>query len=215
MDKLEVKNTLNSNLKKSVFFIVLVGVVSLFSDMVYEGARSITGPFLETLHANAFVVGFFAGLGELIGYGLRLVSGYYADKTKKYWTFIFVGYGLTLLSVPLLALAGYWQLAVVFIIGERMGKAIRTPARDAMLALVTLATARFMFPKPEQLEVKKTDVDTSGFNRMFWIYIAASSFVAFGYADFPLIAYRLYIPLQWSRMPFLRCCLAGYSTSWV
>ena len=71
-----------NNRKTTVLFIVLIGIVSLFSDMVYEGARSITGPFLEILHANAFVVSFFAGLGELLGYALRLASGYLADKTK-------------------------------------------------------------------------------------------------------------------------------------
>ena len=238
--------TLNPLARKAVVFIVLTGIVSLFSDMVYEGARGITGPFLQLLHANAFTVGFFAGLGELIGYSLRLVSGYYADKTKKYWTFVFAGYLLNLLSVPLLALAGYWPIAVLCILGERMGKALRTPSRDAMLAyattqtgrgwgfglqealdqigatlgplmmtyllfvsgnnyhlafawtlvpallaLATLTTARWMFPRPEQLEIKKAGVNPTGFNTMFWIYIAASSFVALGYADFPLIAYRL------------------------
>ncbi|MDK2909900.1 MAG: hypothetical protein PWR20_1467 [Bacteroidales bacterium] len=119
---------------KSVLFIVLIGIISLFSDMVYEGARGITGPFLDTLHANAFVVGLFAGLGEFIGYGLRLISGIWADRTKKYWTFVFSGYALNLLSVPLLALAGYWQIAVVLMMAERLGKAIRTPSRDALMA---------------------------------------------------------------------------------
>lgn len=101
---------------------VLIGIISLFSDMVYEGARGITGPFLDTLHANAFIVGLFAGLGEFIGYGLRLISGIWADRTKKYWTFVFSGYALNLLSVPLLALAGYWQIAVVLMMAERLGK---------------------------------------------------------------------------------------------
>lgn len=122
------------NLKGPVLFVVLIGIISLFSDMVYEGARGITGPFLDTLHANAFVVGLFAGLGEFIGYGLRLVSGIWADRTKKYWTFVFTGYALNLLSVPLLALAGYWQIAVVLMMAERLGKAIRTPSRDALMA---------------------------------------------------------------------------------
>jgi MFS family permease len=121
-------------LKGPVLFVVLIGIISLFSDMVYEGARGITGPFLDTLHANAFIVGLFAGLGEFIGYGLRLISGIWADRTKKYWTFVFSGYALNLLSVPLLALAGYWQIAVVLMMAERLGKAIRTPSRDALMA---------------------------------------------------------------------------------
>ena len=55
-------------------FIILVGVVSLFSDLTYEGARSITGPFLGLLQASAAVVGIVAGVGEFIGYALRLAS---------------------------------------------------------------------------------------------------------------------------------------------
>ena len=87
-------------------FIILVGVVSLFSDMTYEGARSITGPFLGTLKASATVIGIVAGLGEFIGYALRLASGYLTDRLGKYWSITFVGYALNLFAVPLLALAG-------------------------------------------------------------------------------------------------------------
>ena len=115
-------------------FIILVGVVSLFSDMTYEGARSITGPFLWVLNASATVVGVVAGLGEFIGYALRLVSGYLTDRLGKYWSISFVGYTLNLFAVPLLALAGNWELAALLILMERIGKAIRTPARDAMLS---------------------------------------------------------------------------------
>jgi hypothetical protein len=115
-------------------FIILVGVVSLFSDMTYEGARSITGPFLGSLHASAAVIGMVAGLGEFIGYALRLVSGYLTDRLGKYWGITFVGYALNLFAVPLLALVGSWKIAALLILAERMGKAIRTPARDAMLS---------------------------------------------------------------------------------
>lgn len=123
-------------------FVVLLGVVSLFSDLTYEGARSITGPFLATLGASGTVVGIVAGLGELIGYALRLVSGYLVDKTQRYWTVVFVGYGLNLLVVPLLALAGHWEVAAVLIVAERMGKAIRTPARDVMLSCASSSIGR-------------------------------------------------------------------------
>ena len=118
-------------------FVVLLGVVSLFSDMTYEGARSITGPYLALLGASGVVVGFVAGLGELIGYALRLVSGYLADRTERYWAITLLGYGLNLFAVPLLALAGRWELAAALMIAERVGKAIRTPARDAMLSYAT------------------------------------------------------------------------------
>src|SRR5476651_2004010 len=121
--------------KKTAFqFVILISLVSLFADMTYEGARSITGPFLGLLGANAAVVGFVAGFGELVGYGLRLVSGYLADRTGKYWTITIIGYICNLLAVPLLALAGHWWIAAVLIILERTGKAIRVPPRDAMLS---------------------------------------------------------------------------------
>jgi MFS family permease len=123
-------------------FIILVGVVSLFSDMTYEGARSITGPFLGMLNASATLVGIVAGLGEFIGYALRLVSGYLTDRLGKYWGITFVGYALNLFAVPLLALAGDWELAALLILTERMGKAIRTPARDAMLSHATTEVGR-------------------------------------------------------------------------
>ena len=123
-------------------FIILVGVVSLFSDMTYEGARSISGPFLGSLKASAVVVGVVAGLGEFLGYALRLGSGYLADRLGRYWLITFAGYSLNLLAVPLLALAGSWEIAAVLLMLERIGKAIRTPARDAMLSHATASVGR-------------------------------------------------------------------------
>ena len=123
-------------------FIILVGVVSLFSDMTYEGARSISGPFLGTLKASALVVGVVAGLGEFLGYALRLGSGYLADRLGRYWLITFIGYALNLLAVPLLALAGSWEIAAALLLLERIGKAIRTPARDAMLSHAAGAVGR-------------------------------------------------------------------------
>ncbi|MDD5725448.1 MAG: MFS transporter, partial [Candidatus Omnitrophica bacterium] len=122
------------NRKKTAFkLILLFGLVSLFGDMVYEGARSVNGPYLKTLGANAAIVGLIAGLAEFLGYAARLFSGYLADKTKSYWLFTFLGYGL-LVSVPLLSLSGVWQAAVVFIVLERLGKAVRSPAKDTILS---------------------------------------------------------------------------------
>jgi len=123
-------------------FVLLLGVVSLFADMTYEGARSITGPYLAVLGASATVVGLVAGFGELIGYVLRLVAGYLSDRTGCYWTFTLVGYVVNLLAVPFLALAGRWELAAALIVAERFGKAIRTPARDAMLSYATTTMGR-------------------------------------------------------------------------
>jgi len=114
--------------------VVLLGIVSLFADMTYESARSITGPFLALLGASATVVGVVAGFGELLGYALRYLSGRIADRTGRYWAVTIAGYCLNLLAVPALALAGTWHLAVAFMFLERIGKALRNPPRDAMLS---------------------------------------------------------------------------------
>ncbi len=233
-----------NNLKSATKFVVLLGLVSLFADMTYEGARGITGPYLVLFGASATVVGFVSGFGELVGYGLRLISGYISDKTQKYWAITFTGYFINLLAVPLLALAGNWQVAAVLMIAERTGKAIRNPARDAMLshathemghgwgfglheamdqigamtgplivalvlylkgsyrigfaillipallALVTLLIARFLYPRPHDLEIKLPNLKPKGFSRSYWLYVLGVGLIAAGFADFPLIAYH-------------------------
>jgi len=120
--------------KHALTFVVLVGVVSLFADMTYEGSRSITGPFLGTLGATGAIVAIVAGAGELLGYLLRFGTGWLADRTGRYWAITILGYAINLLAVPALALAGNWPVAAGLIILERSGKALRTPARDAMLS---------------------------------------------------------------------------------
>src|SRR5256714_1095203 len=126
----------NSNqLAKLAFrFVLIIGIVNLFADMAYEGGRSITGPFLGSLGASATIVGFVAGLGELLGYSFRSVSGYFADKTQRYWVATFLGYLVNVFAVPALALAGNWPLAAILIIAERTGRAMRKPAVDTMLS---------------------------------------------------------------------------------
>lgn len=127
--------------KEQAFRIILFfGMVSLFADVTYEGARSVTGPFLQLLGAGAATVGVVIGFGELVGYGLRFFTGWLADRTGWHWVFIILGYGVNLAAVPLLGLAGSWQLAAGLIITERLGKAIRTPARDAVLSQATAVT---------------------------------------------------------------------------
>ncbi|CUT02619.1 Major Facilitator Superfamily protein [Candidatus Kryptonium thompsonii] len=120
--------------RKAFKVVIFLGLVSLFADITYEGARGVIGPFLFTLGASATIVGLVSGLGELIGYGFRLISGYVADKTKRYWAITIVGYFINLIAVPLLAFAGSWEIASVLIVAERFGKAIRTPARDTILS---------------------------------------------------------------------------------
>lgn len=132
----------NSNHKVAMRFVVLLGVVSLFADMTYEAARSLTGPYLAILGASGAIVGFAAGAGELLGYGLRFFSGLLSDKTQKYWAITITGYAINLLAVPLLALTHHWGPAVGLMMAERMGKAIRTPARDVMLSHAAATVGR-------------------------------------------------------------------------
>jgi MFS family permease len=235
--------------KSALQFIILMGLVSLFSDMTYEGARSLTGPYLGLLGASAFVVGLVAGLGEFIGYALRLGTGIIADRTRNYWLFAFIGYGLNLFAVPLLAITGRWELAALLIVAERMGKAIRKPARDAMMsyaarkvgpgygfaleefldqigamlgplflalivflnrglgnlasyrrgfaflllpaliALIFLTLSRQRFPSPESFETKEKWIEKK-FDRRFVFYLIGISFLAAGFADFPLLGFH-------------------------
>src|SRR5256885_17238909 len=115
-------------------FVLIIGIVNFFADLTYEGARGIVGPFLGSLGASAAIVGFIAGFGELIGYALRSVSGYFADKTQKYWFVTFMGYAINMLAVPALALAGQWPLAAGLVVAERTGRALRKPVVEAMLS---------------------------------------------------------------------------------
>jgi MFS family permease len=228
-------------------FIILVGVISLFSDMTHEGARTITGPFLGLLGAGAIIVSTVAGLGEFLGYAVRFVSGTLADRTRRYWPITYVGYVVQMFSVPALALAGGWEAAAILILLERIGRAIRNPARDAMLshatsqvghgrgfgfheamdqtgamvgplliaavlyfkgdyrtgfaallvsavlAVVMLVSASFLYPHPQHLEVSAPKLETEGLpRRPFWLCTAATALIGAGFADFPLIAYHFH-----------------------
>lgn len=232
--------------RTALHFVVLIGLTSLFADMTYEGSRGVTGPFLGTLGATGALVATIAGAGEFVGYALRWVSGVLADRTRRYWAITLAGYAINLLAVPTLALAGTWQAAAAFIILERTGKALRTPARDAMLAhagrqlgrtgwafglhealdqtgatlgplivagvlalrgdyrlafawllvpallaLSVLVLARLRFPRPHDLEINRAPPALPGGRRDLLLFFLATALIAAGYADFPLIAYRL------------------------
>lgn len=229
--------------KTAFMFITLLGIVSLFADITYRGATSITGPYLAVLGASAVVVSVVSGLGEFIGHGLRLVSGYISDKTRNYWVITIIGYSINLLAIPALAIAGRWEIAAALMIAERIGKAARTPARDAMIshasnrigrgkgfslhealdkigavigplaiagillykgsyragfavlfipaliALIILLAARFIYPNPDDFEISKPKADLA-IPGAFWVYLIAAGLIAAAYADFPLIAYH-------------------------
>jgi predicted MFS family arabinose efflux permease len=115
-------------------FVLIIGIANFFADFTYEGARGIIGPFLGSLGASATIVGLVAGFGELMGYGLRSVSGYFADKFYRHWVFAFLGYAINMLAVPALALAGQWPVAAGLVVAERVGRGIRKPTVEAMLS---------------------------------------------------------------------------------
>ena len=86
-------------------FVSTFGVVSLLADIVYEGARSVTGPILALLGATAIVVGIVTGIGEAAALLLRLISGPLADRTRRFWAWAIAGYAITVIAVPTLGFA--------------------------------------------------------------------------------------------------------------
>ncbi len=123
-----------STSKIALRFVIVMGVVNLFADMTYEGARGVAGAFLGHLGASGAAVGVIAGAGELAGYLIRSVSGAIADRTGRYWINAWVGYAINMLCVPALALAGSWPAAAGLLIGERVGRGIRKPVIAATLS---------------------------------------------------------------------------------
>ncbi len=129
--------------KKAYIFIVLLGLVSFLGDVIYEGIRGISGAYLHGLGASMLVVSITAGLGEFLGYSIRLFSGTIVDKLKAYWLFTFIGYGL-LVSIPFLVFVDQLELAVFLILLERLGKGLRSPARDSIVSFVSQKIGRGM-----------------------------------------------------------------------
>ena len=240
----------------AIRFVLLVGVLSLFADCTYEGSRSILGPYLAVLGASATIVGVVTGFGELLGYGLRLVSGRWADATGKFWPITIFGYVVQMASVPALALTHSWPAAAALIILERVGKATRNPPRDVMLShaakqvggyglvfgihealdqfgamcgpllvafvlagrgsyreafavllvpavinLSLVGIARWLYPRPQDLESSPPEIGGRGLPGLFWVYFAGAALVAAGFADYPLIAYHFgkthSVPNEW------------------
>jgi len=123
-------------------FVVGLGVVSLLADVVYEGARSVSGPLLESLGAGALVVGAVTGAGEAAALILRLFSGVMTDRTRRFWAWTIAGYVITIVAVPFMGLAGVLWVVCALIIVERVGKAVRGPAKTTLLSHATAVTGR-------------------------------------------------------------------------
>lgn len=131
-----MKTDNRKKMSQAMAFIFLFGIVSLFSDMTHEGASSVRGAYLSLLGASAGMIGFISGLGELIGYSMRYVFGKLTDKTKRYWPMTIAGCVLDIVAVPALALVGEhgWIAACGLLLIQRMGKAIKKPAKDTIMS---------------------------------------------------------------------------------
>ncbi|MEM4360859.1 MAG: MFS transporter [Candidatus Anstonellaceae archaeon] len=123
----------NSNKKDLFAILILFGIISLFGDIIYESSRGVIGPYLSVLGANAYIIGIVVGVAEVVGYLIRIIVGYFSDKTKAYWFFVILGYSL-LFTVPILGIIDFWPLATIFLVLERIGKGLRSPARDTIVS---------------------------------------------------------------------------------
>jgi len=179
--------------------IILFGLVAMIGDIVYEGGRSVSGPFLFTLGASAFMVAFIAGFGEFLGYAIRIATGYLADRSRQYWAFVITGY-LMVGAIPLLVLAGSWEIAALLLIVERIGKAVRSPAKDAMLSHVTSAVGRgWGFGLHEALD----QIGAIAGPLLFVLALAAGGTYRGGFAllAIPFVLLILVLVLAWWIMP--------------
>jgi MFS family permease len=179
--------------------IILFGIVAMVGDIVYEGGRSVSGPFLFTLGASAFMVAFIAGFGEFLGYAIRIGTGYLADRSRQYWAFVIAGY-LMIGAIPLLVLAGSWEIAALLLIIERIGKAVRSPAKDAMLSHVTSAVGRgWGFGLHEALD----QIGAIAGPLLFVLALAAGGTYRGGFAllAIPFVILILVLAIAWRSMP--------------
>ena len=134
MSKKKIKK--DNNVNFAVRAIIIFGIISLLGDMVYESARGANSQYFELIGISAAKVGLVFGIGEFLGYFLRLISGVISDKSKKPWAFMFIGYGM-LFFVPLMGFTKNWNVLFVLILMERIGKAIRNPSKDTVLSAIS------------------------------------------------------------------------------
>lgn len=128
-------NGLTITKRTAYMTLIILGIISMLGDMVYESGRGIAPDYLMFLGASAFMVGVVSGAGEFLGYGARLISGTLSDRTRAYWIFIFAGYGL-ILAIPLIGSTYSIEIVVVLLLLERVGKALRAPSKDTVISIV-------------------------------------------------------------------------------
>jgi MFS family permease len=126
--------------------VVTLGFVSLLNDMASEMLYPIMPLFLTTvLGASPAILGLIDGVADWISSALRWIGGALSDRYRRRKPFVVFGYGLSAISKPLLGVAAYtigWPLYFAGRCGDRLGKATRTAARDALIVDSTEADTR-------------------------------------------------------------------------
>lgn len=131
-----VNNKSTSKWSPALSIVIMFGIISMLGDMVHESARSVNGQYLSLVGVTAAQIGLVYGIGEFLGYALRLLAGSLLDRTGKHWLFMFIGYGLHIV-IPFMGVTQNWNFLLVFILLERIGKALRSPAKDTILSGVS------------------------------------------------------------------------------
>jgi MFS family permease len=122
------------NQKKGFRNVIILSIVSFLNDLSSEMIMPILPMFLKSLGATGEIIGLVGGLRDSLSGILKVVCGYWSDKTGKRKIFVYLGYGVSTIFKLLLAVSRTWPLAVVFASLERIGKGLRTAARDAIIA---------------------------------------------------------------------------------
>ncbi len=118
--------------------VVILGWVSFFTDLASEMLYPVVPLFLVgTLGASPALLGMIDGLAEGISSGLRWIMGALSDRSRRRKPFVVAGYALSAFTRPLMGLAAFaigWPLFLVARCADRLGKSVRTSARDALIA---------------------------------------------------------------------------------
>lgn len=114
--------------------VVVIGVVSLFSDLGHETATTILPVFLATLGAAPWALGVIEGVSDALSSFSKLWSGWYCDRSGKRKPLAVAGYVLTGVFKAAIGLATSWWQVLFARTASWIGRGARAPARDAILA---------------------------------------------------------------------------------
>ncbi|PIS47341.1 MAG: MFS transporter [Elusimicrobia bacterium CG08_land_8_20_14_0_20_51_18] len=132
---MKIIEDLKKNLGKNIIFL---GVVSGLTDISSEMLYPVIPVFLTSvLNAPMSVVGLIEGIAESTASVLKIAGGWWSDKISKRKPFVVGGYALSALAKPLMALAFSWHFVLLARFIDRVGKGVRTSARDALISSST------------------------------------------------------------------------------